>query len=230
MQGAHRRCPAGAQEEEQRLAEEKAAAEKVQRDEERREARAAARAQAKKEGRLLTGKAKKEAERMAAFRAQLLANADVDLPGAAKYRSALALVLHVSERCLVDVPCAADPDTISPWKTPRWRDQLCMLHAGNCNLCCSSKGGLSQQVSELFTGKDGETEAPVKKKVVYSRKKGPRKGPQPLVSDAMSKAPSSALGEAQDQVGGGPQALCQRVRCGMRCITAALAPARHRRR
>ena len=69
------------QEEEQRLAEEKAAAEKLARDQERREARAAARAQAKKEGRLLTGKAKKEAERMAAFRAQLLAKADVDLPG-----------------------------------------------------------------------------------------------------------------------------------------------------
>ncbi len=61
----------------------------------------------------------------------------------------------------------------------------------------------------LYTGKDGEAEAPVKKKVVYSRKKGPRKGPQPSVSDAMSEAPSSALDEAQDQVGGGPRALCQ---------------------
>ena len=94
------------QEEEQRLAEERAAAEKAARDEERREARAAARAQAKKEGRLLTGKAKKEAERMAAFRAQLLAKADVDLPGA---RSHASLKLYCMSRFV------RDPRTARQW-------------------------------------------------------------------------------------------------------------------
>ena len=68
----------------------------------------------------------------------------------------------------------------------------------------------SNMCSQVSKGKDGEAEAPVKKKVVYSRKKGPRKGPQPSVSDAMSEAPSSALDEAQDQVGR-PQALCRQV-------------------
>ena len=70
------------QEEEARIAEEEAAAKAETQAEERREARAAARALAKKEGRLLTGKAKKEADRLAAMRTQLLARADADfLPG-----------------------------------------------------------------------------------------------------------------------------------------------------
>lgn len=57
---------------EKEAAEKKEAADKV-----RREARAEHRAQLRREGKLLTGKAKKEAERLAAMREQLLANNNV---------------------------------------------------------------------------------------------------------------------------------------------------------
>ncbi len=57
---------------------EKEAAEKKEvADKARREARAEHRAQLRREGKLLTGKAKKEAERLAAMREQLLANNNV---------------------------------------------------------------------------------------------------------------------------------------------------------
>jgi dsDNA-specific endonuclease/ATPase MutS2 len=67
------------QEEETERAEAEAAAAKALADAARKEARAAHRAQLKKEGKLLTGKAKKEAERLAAMREQLLANTDIQL-------------------------------------------------------------------------------------------------------------------------------------------------------
>ncbi len=123
------------QEEEQRVAEEKAAAEKLQRDEERREARAAARAQAKKEGRLLTGKAKKEAERMAAFRAQLLANADVDLPGAADSLSerlcdGTNMLFSKWRRWIYH---SADPDRTPSRTRPHWQISFAKLHAAESN-------------------------------------------------------------------------------------------------
>ena len=69
-------------------------------------------------------------------------------------------------------------------------------------------------------GKDGEGEAPVKKKVVYSRKKGPRKGPVSSISDVQSEAPSSALDEAQDQVGW-PRIHCHRLWHAHRCSAGA---------
>ena len=59
--------------------EKEAAEKKEAADKARREARAEHRAQLKREGKLLTGKAKKEADRLAAMREQLLANTDVDL-------------------------------------------------------------------------------------------------------------------------------------------------------
>ena len=69
-----------AEEEEARLAEEK---------EQRKAERAARRAEAKRQGLLLTGKAKKEAERLAALREQLLRNSGVDVGGASPREASL---------------------------------------------------------------------------------------------------------------------------------------------
>eukprot|EP00208_Stichococcus_sp_RCC1054_P001979 CAMPEP_0206140654 /NCGR_PEP_ID=MMETSP1473-20131121/10223_1 /ASSEMBLY_ACC=CAM_ASM_001109 /TAXON_ID=1461547 /ORGANISM="Stichococcus sp, Strain RCC1054" /LENGTH=1691 /DNA_ID=CAMNT_0053534881 /DNA_START=139 /DNA_END=5214 /DNA_ORIENTATION=- len=69
------------QEEEAEQAEKEAAEKKEAADKVRREARAEHRAQLKREGKLLTGKAKKEADRLAAMREQLLAKADISLDG-----------------------------------------------------------------------------------------------------------------------------------------------------
>ena len=66
-----------AAEEEERLAAER---------EQRKAERAARRAEAKRQGLLLTGKAKKEAERLAMLREQLLRNSGVDVAGASPSR------------------------------------------------------------------------------------------------------------------------------------------------
>ena len=63
--------------------EERLAAEREQRKAER----AARRAEAKRQGLLLTGKAKKEAERLAMLREQLLRNSGVDVTGASPSRA-----------------------------------------------------------------------------------------------------------------------------------------------
>ena len=57
--------------------------------EQRKADRAARRAEAKRQGLLLTGKAKKEAERLAAIREQLLRDSGVDVSGASPRKASL---------------------------------------------------------------------------------------------------------------------------------------------
>lgn len=79
----------GVQEEEAaRIAEEEEARMAVEK-EQRKAERAARRAEAKRQGLLLTGKAKKEAERLAALREQLLRNSGVDVGGASSREGSL---------------------------------------------------------------------------------------------------------------------------------------------
>ncbi len=79
----------GVQEEEAaRIAEEEEARMAVEK-EQRKADRAARRAEAKRQGLLLTGKAKKEAERLAAIREQLLRDSGVDVGGASPGKASL---------------------------------------------------------------------------------------------------------------------------------------------
>ena len=86
-----------AEEEEARLAVEK---------EQRKVERAARRAEAKRQGLLLTGKAKKEAERLAALREQLLRNSGVDVGGALPGEACLPIHPRSCAWCLRREPSA----------------------------------------------------------------------------------------------------------------------------
>ena len=70
-----------AQEEEEERQREEEERQKKESSEKRKAERLERRAQLKREGKLLTGKAKKEAERLAAVREQFLKQAGMDAPG-----------------------------------------------------------------------------------------------------------------------------------------------------
>ena len=163
----------GVQEEEAaRIAEEEEARLAVEK-EQRKADRAARRAEAKRQGLLLTGKAKKEAERLAAIREQLLRDSGVDVGGA------------------------------SPSKAPLRKCACCVASAFGKDLHhLVYMGEQIWQLSVLMrtvvhiAGDDAEKPAP--KKVVYGKKKPAKKDSAP--GDSADKAAleeQAALAERQ---------------------------------
>ena len=155
-----------AAEEEARLAVER---------EQRKADRAARRAEAKRQGLLLTGKAKRDAERLAVQREQLLRNAGVDISGASP---SAALVCMAAYAMLPVRQCVAVSALVH---------ETCQ--GSDCPQCLQ---GAPAHAAGDVAGKAGP------KKVVYGKKKNARKEAAP--TDAASRAAeeeADALAERQ---------------------------------